>query len=208
MKFIFFSFIFLGALRTIAQEQKEAFDAEHWQPPYQMIVPEDWSIERFSIPIDFAPTIHYTGVEDLRFTPGWGDAKSPDYWTYAYLWFLEGKHKLTAKHFAQNLTAYYSGLVGRNIEPRHIPKEKLFPVTASFKKIKTLPGDAATFRGRVHMLDYMQQKPVTLNCLAHVKHCNGKDNTYVFYEISPQSLTHAVWKSMDNIWREFICDQQ
>ena len=37
----------------------------------------------------FAPSIKYKGVEDIRFTPGWGKAGSEEYWTYAFLWFLD-----------------------------------------------------------------------------------------------------------------------
>ena len=34
--------------------------------------------------------IKYSGVEDIRFAPGWGNAKSNEYWTYAFLWYLDG----------------------------------------------------------------------------------------------------------------------
>ncbi len=46
------------------------FNAELYQPTYNLVQPEGWGIERFGIPIDFAPTIPYSGVEDIRFTPG------------------------------------------------------------------------------------------------------------------------------------------
>ncbi len=67
----------------------------------------------------------------------------------------------------KNLTAYYSGLVGRNIGPRKIPAEKIIPVKASIKKIATDEGDLQTYSGSIDMLDYMAQEPITLNCIVH-----------------------------------------
>jgi hypothetical protein len=86
----------------------------------------------------------------------------------------------------ENLEAYYTGLVGRNIERRKIPKEKLFPVEASFAEAKTEVGDMNTFKGTVRMLDYMQEQPILLNCVIHVKECAEKDHTFVFYQVSPR----------------------
>lgn len=182
------------------------FNAETFVPPYKLIVPDQWTTETFGIPIDFAPSIPYVGVEEVRFAPGWGDPNSEDYWTYAFLWYLDGKPDFIAKTMEENLEAYYSGLVGRNIVSRKIPKEKVFPVKANFVMANTYEGDLSTFEGSVHMLDYMTQQPITLQCLIHVKECAGKDNTFVFYEVSPKEATHEIWSTLNNIWSEFECE--
>jgi hypothetical protein len=188
------------------KEPRAHFDAETFVPTYRLIVPENWTTERFAIPIDFAPSIQYAGIEEVRFAPGWDNSSSEDYWTYAYLWYLDRKIQFDPKTIEENLEAYYTGLVDRNIERRKIPKEKLFPVKASFKEVEIQKGDLNTFNGTVRMLDYMAQEPMTLNCIVHVKECEGKDLTFVYYEISPQEATHAVWKTMDNMWEEFECE--
>jgi len=206
MKSILFVALFLTAISINAQE--EPFNHETWKPPYQLPIPDGWSIERFPIPIEFAPSIVYHGVEDIRFTPGWGDPKSEQYWSYSFLWFLDGKEKFKAKTFESNLEAYYNGLVGRNIESRKIPSEKVFPVSAKVRKIKSQAGDTSTYQGTIHMLDYMEQKPIDMNCLIHVKSCGTDEKTYVFYEISPQNSSHEVWTSMNEIWKEFRCSIQ
>ncbi len=194
------------ACQTNRKEPSVQFDAETFVPPYKLVTPENWTTETFIIPIEFAPSIPYFGIEDLRFAPSWDNSGSEDYWTYAYLWYLDGKPKFDARTIAENLEAYYTGLVGRNIESRKIPREKLFPAKANFGIAETFEGDLATFRGSVDMLDYMAQKPVKLNCLVHVKECPGKDNTFVFYELSPQAETHPVWNTLNAIWKEFQCD--
>jgi hypothetical protein len=193
----------LCALTTHAQEPKPAFDGHTWVPPYTLPTPKDWGIERFTLPISFAPTIAYKGVEDIRFTPGWGKAQSEEYWSYAFLWYLDGKIKMDAPTIESNLKAYYIGLIGVN--GSKIPAEKLIPVVTSFKAVKRAKGDIKTFIGTVKMLDYMEQKPITLNCKVHWKSCAGQNNSFIFYELSPQPLKHAVWLNLDELWLGFKC---
>jgi len=204
MKNILLMILCLSFLCTCGQNTKNEFDGPAWKAPYYLSL-EGWSIERFLIPIDFAPKIAYTGVEDLRFTLGWGNAESDEYWTYAYLWFLDGKPKTNSEIIQNNLIMYYDGLVGRNIEKRGIPSEKIIPTKASINKIKTQVGDLNTFSGKIEMLDYMQQKPIILNCIIHEKSCANQNKTFVFFEISPKPFTHNVWKRLNKLWTDFHC---
>jgi hypothetical protein len=176
------------------------FNAELYNPPYNLITPEGWGVERLGIPIDFAPTIPYSGVEDIRFAPGWADSASDEYWTYAFLWYLDGKPEINSESIEKNLNAYYTGLIGRNIDKRNIPQEKISDVKVSMKQINTSEGDLQTYSGTIDMLDYMGQKPITLNCIVHIKSCGDENHTFVFYEISPKPLTSDVWKEMDKLW--------
>lgn len=180
----------------------------NFNPPYSLATPQNWGIERFPIPIEFAPSIPYKGTEDLRFAPGWSDSKSNEYWAYAFLWFLEGNPEVTPQVTEKNLTAYYTGLIGRNIDRRKIPAEKLFPVKVVIRKITVDKGDLQTYSGTINMLDYMEQKPITLNCSVHVRTCAGKNNIFVFYQISPQPLTSDVWKDLQKLWTTFDCDSK
>jgi hypothetical protein len=205
MKKILLILLFLASLPGFAQTSEVEFDGSKWNPPYTLAIPEGWGVERFAIPIGFAPQIPYKGVEDIRFTPGWGKSNSDEYWTYAFLWYLDGSQETNAKIVENNLKAYYNGLVESNIEPRKIPADKLVPVKAEIRKVKTSKGDLRTFRGTVTMLDYMQQKPITLNCIVHLKSCSGQDKTYLFYEISPKPFSDIIWQSLDELWAGFGC---
>jgi hypothetical protein len=187
-----------------AQDAKPAFDGHSWKAPYSLPI-DGWGIERFLIPIEFAPGIKYSGIEDIRFTKGWGDSTSNEYWSYAFLWFLDGKPAISKSDIEKNLAMYYDGLIGRNIEPRKIPAELVKPTKVSVNKIATQKGDQSTFSGNIRMLDYMQQKPITLNCIVHLKLCDGQDKTFVFHEISSRPLTESVWTSLNNLWSDFDC---
>lgn len=205
MKYAVIIFLLTSPLFSFCQSTREEFDSKKWEPPYNLDFPLGWGIERFLIPISFAPKIPYRGVEDIRFTPGWGKAESADYWSYVFLWYLDGQQKITAKIVENNLKKYYSGLV-KAIQVDS-SDNKSITVRTIIKKGKTQKGDLKTFYGSVYMLDYMANKPITLYCKVHLKSCSGQNKTFIFYEISPKDYTDNVWQSLDILWTDFSCDK-
>jgi hypothetical protein len=172
---------------------------------FTLPMPPGWEVETISIPIDFARSIDYKGQEDIRFMPGWAVAASNEYWSYCFLWSLQNKPAVKANDIAVNLKAYFTGLISRNIQKNQIPREKLFETETSFTKITTSPGDAETFQGTVHMLDYKKQEPMILNCIVHLRLCPGQNITYLFHELSPRPVGDTVWKRLDELWKGFSC---
>lgn len=193
----------LFSVNLYAQNLKPAFDGHTWKAPYSLPIPKDWTIERFLIPISFAPQIPYKGIEDIRFTPGWGKAKSDQYWSYAFLWYLDGEIKMNAAILNNNLRAYYTGLIRINRSNTIIGK--MSPVVTTFKETEKEKGDLQTYIGTVKMEDYMTQNPLLLNGKVHVKSCPEDNKTLIFYELSPQVLSHPVWQSLDKLWIDFKC---
>jgi hypothetical protein len=85
MKNLILLFFCLATIPVQGQDSTKAeFDGHKWEAPYQLSIPKDWGVERFLIPISFAPQISYKGVEDIRFAPGWAKIKTDEYWTYAF----------------------------------------------------------------------------------------------------------------------------
>jgi hypothetical protein len=205
MKYIIALSLCLLSILSYGQEIKAEFDGHKWEAPYQLNIPNGWTIERFLVPISFAPQIAYKGVEDIRFAPGWANAKSDEYWTYAFLWYLDAKPQTNEKIIADNLKAYYSGLIKVNSDPAKAAREKPMPVTTSFRKTTTHNDDLETYTGKVMMLDYMQRKPIVLNCIVHLKICADSNKSILFYELSPKPFTHSNWKALDQLWLNFKC---
>ncbi len=203
MKRLFIIILCLESLYCFAQDSAKEFDGKNWEAPYKLLIPKGWDVERFLIPIEFAPQIPYTGVEDIRFTEGWGNVKSNEYWTYAFLWYLDGSPVINKNIIENNLRAYYTGLVGRNIEPRKIPVSKVIPTKTFVKQVTTFKRDAKTFNGTIEMLDYMEQKPIILNCIIHVRPYKEKGKTLIFYELSPKPLSDSIWNSLNQLWTTF-----
>ena len=198
--------VLLLFLKSSGQNAKE-FDGKKWEAPYVLDTLKGWDVERFLIPISFAPSIPYKGVEDIRFTPGWSKKTTDEYWSYAFLWYLDGTPTFDANTIENNLKAYYTGLIKVNTDPAKIT-DKLFPVTSSIKSRITEKGDLKTFEGSVRMLDYMSQQPITLNFVIHIRSCEGKDKTFVFHEISPMPYSADVWKRLHQLWTNFKCNKE
>jgi hypothetical protein len=193
----------LVCLRAISQQADMTFHGDTWVAPYTLRLPNGWGYERFLLPPEFASRMAFKGVEDLRFTPNWGDSKSDQYWTYAYLWYLDNKPIVNRRILEKNLKAYYSGLVNRNILKREIPKEKIVPTITSIKKIKTYQGDLHTFSGTIDMLDYMAQQPMRLYCIVHVKNYKEANRFFLFFDVSPKPMNDKIWKDLEGLWEHF-----
>jgi len=207
MKNILFIVATLLFLKSSGQNVNEKFDGKKWEAPYVLDTIKGWDVERFLIPISFAPAIPYKGVEDIRFTPGWAKKTTNEYWSYAFLWYLEGTVALDANTIENNLKAYYSGLIKVNSDSAKIA-DKLFPVTSSIRARTTEKEDLKTFEGSVTMLDYMSKQAITLNVVIHVRICAGKDKTFVFHELSPMPYSDDVWKRLHQLWVNFKCDKK
>jgi hypothetical protein len=166
--------------------------------------PKDWGTETFPIPIEFAPNIPYTGEEEVRFSPGWGDTTSVQRWSYSFLWWIKADSKLDAVSLKKYLEEYYGGLVSRNIERRKIPARKLVPTVATITENKNA---SRPFTATVSMLDYMRQKPMKLNIDVSIQECAANGKRGIFFAVSPQPRTHAIWKDFENIWSGFRCGE-
>lgn len=173
---------------------------------YHFSVPEKWTTEKFPLPPAFAPSITYKGFEDIRFAPGWANPESDDYWTYAFVWYIDGQQNITDSIVNAHLQAYYTGLVASNTK-NNINKGKLIPAVASIKKITAAAGDAETYKGDINMQDYMDLslKQLVLHCTIHRKNCTG--NTVLLFLLSPKEETHTVWNSLNKLNTEFNCGE-
>ncbi len=202
MKYLIILLLCINSFNSHAQEE---FDGHKWEAPYHLPQPKGWGLERFLIPINFAPSIAYKGVEDIRFAPGWAKIKSDEYWTYAFLWYLDGDVKMNEKIIAKNLEAYYIGLFDINTDSAKKASVKIIAAIASFKKSTTTTGEFGTYSGTIEMMDYLQLKPITLNCIVHIKRCAEDNKTIVFYELSPKPFPHDNWINLNQLWLDFRC---
>ncbi len=78
-------------------------------PPWP--TPPGWTSETIPFPLGFAPDVHHTGEEELRFPPGFYDRASPGYWSYAFVWRTTDPALLDARALGDELTRYFRGLI-------------------------------------------------------------------------------------------------
>lgn len=197
--------IICGAFCTDARSQQLPFDGHKWQAPYFMDTTQQWGIERFLIPIQFAPSIPYKGVEDIRFTPGWAKKDSDDYWSYVFLWWLEGDVDMDLNTIEKNLSAYYTGLLRANLDSAQIAANKIGIAKVSARQIKAEKNAKNSFEATVNTWDYMTRQPLQLKLRIHLSGCKEENKTFVFHEVSPKPFTHAVWTNLHAFWLSLRC---
>src|SRR6516225_1737845 len=78
--------------------------------PYSLPAPDGWGKERMEFPLGFAKDIDHKGVEELRFAPGMFKPEAPDYFSYAFMMWLEGSIPLDPLSLEKDLLKYYKGL--------------------------------------------------------------------------------------------------
>jgi hypothetical protein len=159
--------------------------------------PENWREETFSIPMSFAPEIKYTGIEELRFAPGMFQSDEPDYFTYAFIWWLEGEASFTEERLRQDLLLYYKGLY-QAVSKKENKDTGSF--TASVRTLKD-PNwiDRATthFEASVQWIDpFVTEKPLILDLKIGVWFCREQNRTAVFFLIAPDTAGSSPWRDL------------
>lgn len=188
-----------------SQELTPPFDGHKWEAPYSLPIPTGWGVERFLLPPSFAPGITYVGVEDIRFTPGWAKATDDEYWSYAFLWYLDAKPPLTKASLEKDLTNYYTGLLAINTDSSKHTGEKPLPVKVEVTPAAIAPAALPSFTAIITMRDFLSRKPITLFARINTRLCPDTEKAFVFFELSPQPFTHQVWTSLGQLWKDFKC---
>jgi hypothetical protein len=173
-----------------------------------VVTPEGWRTETLSFPLDFAPQLPYQGLEELRFSPGMFKPGSEDFWTYAFVFWLEGEVPFTAGQLNADLKTYLEGL-SRAVETKN---EKFNPkaaaVTASLTQTQATQDGQQHFEGKVTAYDpFKTHKPVTLNLRVTVLRCPAQGRTVALFQASPQPVTHKVWQPLEQIREGFRCSK-
>src|ERR1700760_3139406 len=78
--------------------------------PFQWAAPEGWRKETIPFPLEFAPSLKHKGLEELRFAPGMFKPGAPDFFSYAFVWWLEGEPPPAASALESELPVYFRGL--------------------------------------------------------------------------------------------------
>lgn len=145
-------------------------------------LPEGWRPEVIKLPLTFAPDIPITGTEEVRFAPGWGDVDSEEYFSYAFVWFLDDPKDLTIEDLEYFLIAYFDGIMG---------------MVGGFEEVGTftsLDQDGDFYQGELNTLDGFFTKSELILNFTIEKLEEGK---VWFFRLSPQPMDHAIWEQLN-----------
>src|SRR3954469_23037787 len=83
-------------------------------------LPAGWQSENAPYPPPWAKELPWRGDLQIRFPPGWFDAKSPDFWSYPVLYRLEGDVLGSRDDLEKALRSYDAGLYAGKFEATRI----------------------------------------------------------------------------------------
>jgi hypothetical protein len=158
------------------------------QQPYTFPA-NGWNVEKATFPLSFAPGIPYKGNDEIRFMPGFENAVNNNYFSYCFLWYLDGNIKFSAAELENDFKLYYNGLCHLN-DGTTVTVTKLTPATKykqAFKYVIQTTDNLYTHRS------------ITLNGTVNITACNSGNNTLVFFEITPKPFGDGVWKELDAV---------
>jgi len=165
--------------------------------------PDKWQSEIIPFPLGFAPAINFIGFEDLRFSPGWNDSSSQEFWAYSFAWYIEKDSAMTESKLTETFNSYYDGLMGVDINNQAdtTNSNPLDKTLCLF--VKTKEG----FTGKMRVYDrFFTKDYMTLNIKVKESFCPKTNKQIILCDISPKAFDNEVWEIFDDVKLKVKCD--
>ena len=181
--------------------------AQEVEAPYTFRAPEGWRSERIPFPLGFAKDLDYKGHEDLRFSPGMFKPDAPDYFSYAFVLWVEGAMSFEPKSLERDLLRYYQGLCGAVAARRKLDLDlsKITVQVTKQDKKGSLGGEEAEVRqARIAWYDpFVTGKPLTLHLEIWGRSADAGKRSCMFALASPQEKSAPIWEALRKIQAAF-----
>ena len=171
----------------------------HAQEPEKDILktPDTWRKEFIEFPLSFAPTIDFVGVEDIRFSSGWGDSESEEFWMYAFVWYLDQDPKLSVEKLNNVMRVYFDGIMNLVADST----DSVTPASASFTR--TTSG----YQGTIKTYDaFFAKKEMTLHVQVEDVPCSKTGKFVSLFKLSLQPPSDPLWSKFDEVKLNIHCD--
>jgi hypothetical protein len=166
-------------------------------------LPKGWRTEDTAYPPPWAKDLPWKGDLQIRFPPGWFDAKSPFFWSYPVLYRLEGDVLAGRGDLERALSSYDAGLYGGRFE-----REKLKVAVGADRKEEKL-GHAVIRRSvTIDGFDpFATMKPLQTHLEVFRWHCPEADRTCVLILRTPHAFAEddPVWATLLPFRERFAC---
>lgn len=170
--------------------------------PVTWPTPAGWEHETIPFPLEFARSLPFKGVEELRFAPGFYKPSEPGYWSYDILWWLLENPELDAPKLASALTAYFRGL------STSVGGTKFRFDSTQFRTTLTESESVGrrTIRGQVFTFDaFTSGLPIVLNVEAEMRACPTAGRYAVILQFSPQPTSAPIWTALRSTAAGVVC---
>lgn len=181
---------------------------------YIMLEPEGWRSERVALPLPFAPAMSVSGHKDVRFRAGMFEDGAEDYWSYAFLWWLDDDAEITKSILKSNLEAYLTGLahvVDRDGDRgAHQASFRFLETSDLSEPLQGLQAHMppAWIYGEAEVFDgFVKKEKIGLYFIAHDILCEAQGKRALFFTLSPQDYSSDLWSEFLSVRRGFSCDK-
>ncbi|WP_395377331.1 hypothetical protein [Marinicella sp. W31] len=186
MSHLFFTFLTL----LLADQQPHKTDGSTTAEMDVLTAPQGWRKERIGFPLGFAPTLPYTGFEDIRFAPGWSDEKAEDFWSYVFVWYVDHDPQLNTASLQRHVKLYFDGLME----------------TSDAQVVISSNSDPVDYVGHVVAKDaFFTQDKMQLNFTVRISECAAQQKYLVLFRLSPQKPQHAIWQALNQVEPTIDC---
>lgn len=195
MKKLVFILLVLSQVCLLYSQEKENID---------LLVTEDsWRKEAFRFPMLFAQEVNFDGVADVRFTKGWEDKNSPNFWSYAFAWKISIDQPLSELDIENYMQLYFDGLM--NVVKKD--KSQVLPATLALFSSLEIPG-STIYKGKISFHDaFFTEEMMILNVQCHYTYCSDQDISVYKFKLSPKPLDSTVWQHINKVMlRSDICE--
>ena len=163
--------------------------------------PAGWTEETFPLPPSFADRVPLRGTELIRFMPGWARPDAADFWSYAFVWWLEEAPLFDSSTISAILTDYFRGLSAA------VGGSKYQLDSTRFRTVLAPPSGAAErLTGQVFSYDaFKTGKPLTLNVDIERRRCPASRRIAIVLALSPKPAGDPVWTHLRAATAAFEC---
>lgn len=148
---------------------------------------EGWQSETFPLPPAFAPMLP-AGEESLRFPPGWGKPESDNFWSYAFVMWID-EPAPDAARLHNLLEQYYNGLMASFAEGKG---RAIVPA-----QVKVTRTSRQHFEAHVRVTEaFATLEPIDLRVLVETANVQAGRAT-LRIRVSPKPSEDAIWRSLD-----------
>lgn len=161
--------------------------------------PKYWKKESFTFPLDFAPNLNFTGIEEARFAPGWSDKTSAEFWTYSFAWYVDGNIDLTEKRLEELTAIYFNGLTQMVGKSKGMKADQVSKAMAIFMP-KSAIGDWQFYEGKIQLFDvFFSEQAIRLNVKVKALYCKQLDKHLVVFSFAPKAYDDKIWQVFESV---------
>ena len=187
----------LAGSAPVADSRHASAPVPGFDPARDWPLPAGWKKETIPFPLDFAPAIAHRGSEELRFAPGMFKPAAPDYWSYAFVWWVEDREMQSWESLQGELNAYFQGLI------TSVAKEKKLKIPADSIRVSLHPlrmkavGGWQPMNGEATLPDaFSDGRRVQLSLWLYQKDFPALHRRALMALVSPAAADSPVWEQL------------